>query len=140
VFFLQRMMCARIYLVHAEEGVVVFFRTNNDQWSGLNDEGNPFIFCKSVDHVDSGALKWTLQVGHGTVTAIERHPIWVDMSHRIPATQLRDVSKLEWRVFRDISGDVASKWRINNKFIYEDNQISTYAKNAVLDSMIEPLY
>ena len=136
-----RPVCARLYFVHTEEkDVVVFIRENHDHWTGLNVGGHPFIFCTSVDHVDSGALKWTLRTNGGKmIIAVEQYPLWLDMSHCIPETQLR-VSSLEWRVFRDMSGEVANKWRINHTFIYDDNQVSTNAKNAVLDCMIEPLY
>lgn len=141
LLFSKNPVCARLYFVHTEkEDVVVFIRESHDQWIGLNAGGNPFVFCTSVDHADSGALVWTLQTNGGNVTAVEQYPVWVDMSHCIPETRLRDVSSLEWRVFRDMSGEVASKWRINRTFIYDDKQVGPHARNAVLDSMIEPLY
>lgn len=141
VFFPKKSVRLRLYFVHTEEEeVVVFFRTNGDRWVGLDAEGKPLVFCTSMDHVESGALMWTLRTNSGNLTAIEQNPAWFDMSDRIPETQLRDVFSFEWRVFRDMTGEVASKWRINHTYIYDDHQVSTRAKNAVLDSMIEPLY
>jgi hypothetical protein len=71
---------------------------------------------------------------------MEQYPVWFDMTHCIPQTRFRNVFSLEWCVFRDISGKIVNKWRIDKRFVYDDNQVSTHTKNVVLDSMIEMLH
>lgn len=127
------------------EDAVVFFQ-NGDNWVGLSEEtGNPYIYLSAVDHTDSGALQWKLRVkreeASGNLFASELRTPWIDVTDRVPGALLNSkVSMFEFRTFHTAHGEVACKWRVNKKYVYDDAQISAKTRNAVLDSMVEPLY
>ena len=123
---------------------MVFFQKGH-QWMGLSNAGTPYIHLVAVDHSDNGALQWKLRVdtgeNEGHLIAVEQQIPWIDITDRVPDARLSSkVSTFELRTFYTAKGTIACKWRVNKKYVYDDAQISTKTRNAVLDTMLKPMH
>ena len=129
-----------MHIVWSGGDPVVFFQ-NNDKWVGLTETGSPYIHLSAVGHADSGALQWKLRIEREDVReyllAVEQQITWIDVTNRVPGALLNSrVCMFEFRTFQTAQGEVACKWRVNKKYVYDDIQISAKTRNAVLDSMV----